>query len=166
MILLQKIYSVLGLLDEIILIKLLNLSQCFSFHKVLDFPLKKIVFLSMQEYHLDLKNPVTLNEKIVYRQLFQRNSFLPETIDKYVVQKYVREKYLAPLLQTIDSFDLVQFPDKYIIKITHGSEIYFCELTHIVMTMCKILSSQLQRKRNMAINGKIISNFSKRHNIC
>ena len=128
MILLQKIYSVLRLLDEIILVHLLNFDQYFSFHKALGFPLKKMAFLLTQGYRLDLKKPVTFNEKIVYRQLFERNPLLPIVVDKYAVRKYVKEKvgekYLIPLLQVADSFDEIDFtqlPDNYIIKVTHGS---------------------------------------------
>lgn len=126
--LLRTIFKVLRYVDEKLLVKCLSFDQYFSFHKALGFPLKKMAFLFLQGYKLNLKNPKTYNEKVVYRQLFERNPLLPVIVDKYAVREYVKnkigEKYLIPVLQVVDSFDEIDFsqlPDDYIIKVTHGS---------------------------------------------
>ncbi len=121
-------YRILRILDEKTLAKYLNFEQYFSFHKFFGFPLKTLGFFYTHGYRLDLKNPITFNEKIVYRQLFERNPLLPMIVDKYAVRKYVKEKvgekYLIPLLQIADSFDDIHFsqlPDEYIMKMNHAS---------------------------------------------
>ena len=126
--LLQKIYSVLRLLDEIVLVNFLDFDQYFSVHKALGFPLKKMGFLLTQGYRVNFNDPKNFNEKVVYRHLFERDPLLPMIVDKYTVREYIKEKigekYLVPLLQVADSFDEIDFaqlPDDYIIKVTHGS---------------------------------------------
>lgn len=127
-IVLQKIYSVWRLLDEITLVKWLNFDQYFNFHRLLNFKLRKIAFFLDQGYDLNLDNPRTFNEKVVYRHLFERDSLLPYIVDKYKVREYVSEKigeeYLIPLLQVADSFEKVDFyslPENYVMKMNHAS---------------------------------------------
>ncbi len=126
--LLQKMYSVLRLLDEIILVKSLDFDQYFAFHKIFNFPLKRMAFFLTQGYSINFDNPKNFNEKVVYRHLFERDTLLPLLVDKYAVREYVKkkigDKYLIPLFQVTDNFDDIDFsvlPDEFIMKVTHGS---------------------------------------------
>jgi hypothetical protein len=78
---------------------------------------------------LDLQNPVTLNEKLQWVKLYDRRPIMTDLTDKYLVRSYVKDKvgeqYLAPLYGVYESVDeliphLSDFPDKYILKATHG----------------------------------------------
>ncbi len=81
-------------------------------------------------FHKDpnLDNPVTMNEYLTWRKLFDRDPLLPRCSDKYRVREYVAEKigdqYLVPLLAATDSVDKIDFdklPDRFVIKVNHGS---------------------------------------------
>lgn len=124
----QKLYSILRYLDEVFLVRSLNFDAYYAFHKALGFPLKRMGFLLAPGYKLNLKNPITFNEKVAYRHLFAKDPLLPEVVDKYKVRSFVEEKigkqYLVPLLQIANSFDAIDFsalPNEYILKVTHGS---------------------------------------------
>lgn len=75
---------------------------------------------------LNIKNPVTYNEKIQWLKLYDRNPEYIRLVDKYEVRKYVEDKigsqYLIPLLGVYNSFDEIDFeqlPDQFILKCTH-----------------------------------------------
>ena len=119
---------ILGFFDRLFLVSLLDFETYFNLHKKLGFPIKKLYFFYIQKYRLNLNNPVTFNEKIIYRQLFEKNPLLLKIVDKYAVREYVKEKigekHLIPLLQVSDSFDDIDFsklPNDYIMKMTHAS---------------------------------------------
>ena len=121
-------FRILRIIDEKVLVNILNYQKYYSIHKFLGFPLKKLDFYYTHGYELDLKNPKTFNERIVYRQLFETNPLLATLVDKYAVREYVKEKigekYLIPLLQVADSYaeiDFTKLPDEYIMKMTHAS---------------------------------------------
>jgi hypothetical protein len=85
-------------------------------------------------YDINLKNPKSFNEKIVYKKLFDRNPLIPPTADKYKVRDYIRQKigdeatkYLVPILWTGKNPDDIPFrdlPDEYIIKPNNASARY------------------------------------------
>lgn len=121
-------FRILRIIDEKVLVNILNYQKYYSIHKFLGFPLKKLDFYYTHGYELDLKNPKTFNERIVYRQLFETNPLLATLVDKYAVREYVKEKigekYLIPLLQVADSYEEIDFsslPHEFILKSTHGS---------------------------------------------
>jgi lipopolysaccharide biosynthesis glycosyltransferase/glycosyltransferase involved in cell wall biosynthesis/acetyltransferase-like isoleucine patch superfamily enzyme len=77
---------------------------------------------------LDLKNPVTYNEKIQWLKLYDNPPIKTQLTDKYLVRGWIKERigeeYLIPLLGVYDNFDEIDFdelPDKFIIKANHGS---------------------------------------------
>lgn len=83
-------------------------------------------------YPLNLKAPKSLNEKIVWKKLFDRNPLLPVTSDKFAVRQYVRDtlgaeegdSVLIPLLHASADPGTIPFdrlPDEYIIKTNHDS---------------------------------------------
>jgi hypothetical protein len=80
-------------------------------------------------YSIDLDNPETLNEKINWLKLYNKNDLQTLVADKYKVRDYVTnkigKKYLIPLiLETKNPSDLVneKLPNKpFIIKTNHDS---------------------------------------------
>lgn len=80
-------------------------------------------------YTLNLRNPVTLNEKIQWLKLNDRTELHPICADKYAVREYIKtkigEEYLIPLVfQSEDPNEIKEdkFPDyPFIIKTNHDS---------------------------------------------
>lgn len=77
---------------------------------------------------LNLKNPVTFNEKIQWLKLHDRNPLYTKLVDKYEVRQYVAdiigEEYLIPLLGVWENFDDIDFdklPKQFVLKCTHDS---------------------------------------------
>lgn len=88
----------------------------------------KSLFRLKLGYKLNLDNPKTYNEKLQWIKLYDRNPLMPICCDKYMVRGYVENKgcgkYLNELLwQGLDPIDIPfdDLPDKYVIKVTHGS---------------------------------------------
>lgn len=80
-------------------------------------------------YSLNLKNPVTLNEKIQWLKLNDRTPLHPICADKYAVRTFIKDKigeeYLIPLLfhsKNPEDIESNLFPDyPFIIKTNHDS---------------------------------------------
>lgn len=75
---------------------------------------------------LDLKNPVTYNEKLQWLKLYNRNPFYTTLVDKYKVKQYVEkvigEEYVVPLLGVWDSaqeIDIEKLPEQFVLKCSH-----------------------------------------------
>lgn len=92
----------------------------------------KRVFFERTGYELDLKNPISFNQKICWKKIYDRNPLLPIIADKYRVREYLKdalgkedaEKILIPLLYVTGDPRTIPFdrlPDEYIIKANHGS---------------------------------------------
>lgn len=77
---------------------------------------------------IDLKNPLTYNEKVQWMKLHYRKSIMTELVDKYEVRKHISdtigEEYLIPLLGVWDSVEEIDYdalPDRFVLKCTHDS---------------------------------------------
>lgn len=77
---------------------------------------------------LDLRQPVTFNEKMNYAKLHNRDCKLTKLVDKYEVRQYVREKvgeqYLVPVLGVYNRIENIAFdtlPNRFVLKTTHDS---------------------------------------------
>lgn len=88
----------------------------------------KIRFYLEMGKKLNLKNPVTYNEKLQWLKLYDRKKEYTQMVDKYEVREYIKEKigeeYLIPLLGVWDSPDEIDFdklPDQFVLKCTHDS---------------------------------------------
>lgn len=91
------------------------------------------LYLKLQYRHhfkknLDLKNPITYNEKIQWLKLYDRRPEYITYVDKYEVRKFIKDSigddYLIPLIGVYDSvkeIDWNQLPDSFVLKCTHGS---------------------------------------------
>ncbi len=78
--------------------------------------------------NLNLKDPVSYNEKLQWLKLNDRNPIYTTIADKYEVKRIVSEaigeQYIIPTLGVWDSFDEIDFnrlPDKTVLKCTHDS---------------------------------------------
>jgi len=89
-------------------------------------------FYRCHGYRLDLDDPMSYNEKIMWRKVFDRNPLFPLLVDKHKARSYVVEKLgkkegeaiLVPLLLLTENPEDIPFddlPEEYIVKPNHGS---------------------------------------------
>lgn len=89
--------------------------------------LVKIRYFIRFRRYLNLKNPHTLNEKILYMSLRTDTTLWTRLADKYAVRSYVEEcgisEILTPLLgywRKAEEIDLSLLPKQFVVKTTHG----------------------------------------------
>lgn len=95
-----------------------NISPVFS---------SKILFRISTGKKLNLKDPKTFNEKLMWLKLYDNNELVVKCADKYEVRKYVENlgyKDLLPKLygsyEKVEDIEWSKFPEKFAIKCTHG----------------------------------------------
>ena len=88
----------------------------------------KMVYYGEIGKTLNLKNPVTFNEKLQWLKLYDRKPIYQTMVDKYEVKQYVAdiigEKYVIPTLGIWDHVEDIPFkdlPDQFVLKCTHDS---------------------------------------------
>lgn len=88
----------------------------------------KLFFRGQMGKKLDIKHPVTFNEKMQWLKLYDRKPLYTQLVDKYEVKKYVAnkigEEFVISTYGIYSSFDDIDFtalPDKFVIKCTHDS---------------------------------------------
>ena len=88
----------------------------------------KLMFRAQMNRKLNLKKPITYNEKLQWLKLYNRNPEYTTYVDKYAVREYIKktigEEYLIPLLGVWDKPDDIDFnalPDKFVLKCNHNS---------------------------------------------
>jgi hypothetical protein len=93
-----------------------------------DEPYLKLVYRCETGKKLDLKKPVSYNEKLQWLKLHDRKPEYNIYVDKYEVRKHIKdtigEKYLIPLIGVYDKVSDIPWdalPDRYVLKCTHGS---------------------------------------------
>lgn len=88
----------------------------------------KILYYKTFKRPLNLNDPQTFNEKIMWLKLFETSELKKECTDKYLAREYVHalnlSDHLIPLYQVASqaaeiSFD--QLPNRFVLKCTHGS---------------------------------------------
>lgn len=106
---------------------------------------------------LNLKNPVTFNEKLNWLKLYNRNPEYRKLVDKYEVKNYIAEKigeeYVIPTIGVWDKVSDIDFdalPDSFVLKCTHDSG---------SAVICKGKSSFDFEKAKKKLNKKIRKNF-------
>jgi len=84
-------------------------------------------FLQKIGFSLNLKRPMSFNEKLNWMKLYDRNPFYTLIVDKYLVRDYISQKigedYLTPLLGVYDSpeeIDWETLPCKFVLKVNNG----------------------------------------------
>jgi len=105
----------------------------FNFReRLIGYRRERTIFKQLKGYDLNLKNPLSFSEKVIWKKLYDRNPFLPVVADKYMVRQYLKdvlgeegaEKILIPLLYVTDKPETIPFdtlPEEYILKANHGS---------------------------------------------
>lgn len=88
----------------------------------------KLSYRMIMKKKLDLNNPVTLNEKLQWIKLNNRNPLLTKYVDKYLVKSIVAEvigeEYIIPTLGVWKKFDEIDFsmlPNQFVLKCNHDS---------------------------------------------
>ena len=88
----------------------------------------KIVYYFRIGKKLDLKNPITFNEKLQWLKLYDHKPIYTKMADKYAAREYISEKigeeYLIPLIGVYERFDDINFdklPSQFVLKCTHDS---------------------------------------------
>ena len=98
-------------------------------HKILsDRAFLKYAYRAHFGKKLNLKNPVTFNEKLNWLKLYNRNPEYRKLVDKYEVKNYIAEKigeeYVIPTIGVWDRVSDIDFdalPDSFVLKCTHDS---------------------------------------------
>ena len=89
----------------------------------------KILFNKNQSKKLDLKNPKTFNEKLMYLKLndYYDNELVTICVDKYRVREYIQKKGCNEILNELigvydntDEIDFKKLPQKFVLKCNHG----------------------------------------------
>ena len=102
---------------------------CVCFGKYLpDRLYLKLLYEARMGQKLNLKNPVTFDEKLQWLKLYDRKNEYTIWADKYEVRNYVAkklgERYLIPLLgiwNSTDEINLKDLPEQFVLKCTHDS---------------------------------------------
>lgn len=89
----------------------------------------KVMFYRHFHKILNFKKPKTLNEKIQWLKINDRNPEYTRLVDKYEVRNYIAdvlgERYLIPLLGVWDSVDEINYdalPNQFVLKCNHDSK--------------------------------------------
>lgn len=89
--------------------------------------LNKIIYYIKFKKFPDLKNPITLNEKLLWLEFNTDTSSWTTNSDKFLVREHLKklglEKYLVKLYGAWDRAEDIDFdslPDKFILKTNHG----------------------------------------------
>lgn len=88
----------------------------------------KILFRLKLGYKLNLKKPVTYNEKLQWIKLYDKNPLMTKCCDKYTVRQFIIDKGYERLLNKLiwegfnpEEIPFDKLPDRFVIKVTHGS---------------------------------------------
>ena len=108
----------------------MNLSKIFKLitRKMNDEMYLRIAFRIIMKRKLDLKNPKTLNEKIQWLKLNNRNPMLTSYVDKFkvknIIAELIGEQYIIPTLGVWKKFEDIDFsklPNQFVLKCNHDS---------------------------------------------
>lgn len=98
------------------------------FDLIPDKPYLKLMYRLKMGKPLDLKNPVTYNEKLQWLKLYDRNPEYYRIVDKYEAKSLIAEKigseHIIPTLGVWNQFDDIDFsklPNQFVLKTTHDS---------------------------------------------
>jgi len=103
---------------------------CYLFGRLLpDAVYLKMMYQVNMGKKLNLKNPVTYNEKLNWLKLYDRKTIYTKMADKYevrdIVSRKLGEEFLIPLLgvwEKAEDIDFSSLPKQFVLKCTHDSE--------------------------------------------
>lgn len=107
--------------------KVLNL--CFEqIAKISPVQASKILFYKTFRKRLNLKNPITFNEKLMWLKLNEDDTLKAYCADKYLVRNYVSKCGYADILNDLyqvyenaEEINFNELPDKFVMKCSHAS---------------------------------------------
>ncbi|MEO4053432.1 ATP-grasp fold amidoligase family protein [Solibacillus sp. CAU 1738] len=89
--------------------------------------LSKYFFYKTFKRKLNLKNPSTFNEKLMWLKLNEDDSIKAKCADKYLVRDYINQLGYSDLLvklykvyDTVEEIDFEELPSSFVMKCTHG----------------------------------------------
>ena len=98
------------------------------FHWIPDKLYIKVMYRSQIKKRLDLDNPKTLDEKLQWLKLYDRQPRYTKMVDKYEAKRIAADilgdEHVIPTLGVWDHFDEINFddlPDQFVLKCTHDS---------------------------------------------
>ena len=118
--------------------------------------MSKVYFLLTLKYRLDLKNPLTLNEKMQWYKLnyCQNNKEIIECADKYLLQNFLRRNNLESTIidlygawDSADEIDFDKLPNQFVLKCNHG-----CRYNIICNNKKTFNKENAKRKLNIWMN--------------
>ena len=90
----------------------------------------KIYYETKLKKKLNLKTPVTFNEKLMWLKLneYEHNELITQCADKYKVREYVKKcgcneilNELIGVYDNVDDIDFEKLPDKFVLKCNHAA---------------------------------------------
>ena len=88
----------------------------------------KCRYFVLMRKKLNLKSPVTYNEKLQWLKLYDRNPLYTDMVDKYeaknIVARKIGEEHVIKTLGVWNKFDEIDFdalPKSFVLKCTHDS---------------------------------------------
>lgn len=112
-------------------------------------------FHKIHDYKLNISEPKTWNEKIIYRMCYGNRETMAFFADKLKVRNYVKatigDKYLIPLIATTEQMDQSFFdtlPNQFVIKTNHSAGPKYIE---IVKNKLACDPNKLIKKMNKAV---------------
>ena len=90
----------------------------------------KIYYETKLKKKLNLKKPVTFNEKLMWLKLneYEHNELITQCADKYKVREYVKKcgcneilNELIGVYDNVDDIDFEKLPDKFVLKCNHAA---------------------------------------------
>ena len=111
---------------------------------------------SLVGYHINWKNPQTLNERINWMKFNYDTSIWTRLADKFLVREYVKERVGEQILpklysvwKTAEEMDFHKLPNKFILKTNHG-----CHTVFPVMDKSSIDTDMIKKKFSVWISKK------------
>lgn len=87
----------------------------------------KMQYRVLKGQHLDITNPATMDEKLQWLKIHNRDPRLTKLVDKLAVKQYISQtlgsQYVCPVLKTWESVDdicLDSLPDSFVLKTNHS----------------------------------------------
>ena len=126
--------------------------------------LARIRYFARFKKCLNLKNPKTLNEKILFLSLKTDTTLWTRCADKYEVRGYVEEKGLKDILipsigvwNKVADIDFSSLPNEFVLKTTHGSgDILIVKDKSKIewLAVCKTFEKELSTRYGAVESGK------------
>lgn len=95
----------------------------------------RLMFFKHFKRGFSFKNPKSLNEKIQWLKIYDKDERYTKLVDKYEVREYISnilgEEYLIPLIGVWDSVEEIEYenlPNQFVLKCNHDSKsVYICK---------------------------------------